>query len=105
LLALRVTVRALSENSSVRYSATSAHRSGRSSCRPSGASVGRCRPRLTTNRSTSTTSPTRRTDQQHEGSHLMESSPAATEAAKAPSIDEDPALGLSVRAKLEILGA
>jgi len=35
----------------------------------------------------------------------MESFPTATEAAKTPSVAEDPALGLSVRAKLEILGA
>jgi EmrB/QacA subfamily drug resistance transporter len=35
----------------------------------------------------------------------MESFPAANEGAQTPSVAEDPALGLSVRAKLEILGA
>jgi len=35
----------------------------------------------------------------------MESFPSATEGGQAPSVAEDPALGLSVRAKLEILGA
>ena len=35
----------------------------------------------------------------------MESFPSTTEGAQTPTITEDPALGLSVRAKLEILGA